>query len=122
MGNCFNRETKPVESNILWIDDNKINKYIKDVESNDGLKIQLFLKVNKAIKYMKKIKFEETKVIISDKLFSEFVITFKENILDMFIAPRILYFQMIKINLLQIIKNIKIEKICIINMGESKIK
>ncbi len=39
MGNCFNRETKPVESNILWIDDNKINKYIKDVESNDGLKI-----------------------------------------------------------------------------------
>ena len=92
MGNCFNRETKPVESNILWIDDNKINKYIKDVESNDGLKIQLFLKVNKAIKYMKKIKFEETKVIISDKLFSEFVITFKENILDMFIAPRIIIF------------------------------
>ena len=92
MGNCFNRETKPVESNIIWIDENKINKYIKDVESIDGLEIKLFLKVNKAIKYMKKIKFEETKVIISDKLFSEFVITFKENILDMFIAPRIIIF------------------------------
>ena len=41
---------------------------------------------------MKYIEFQETKVIISGKLYSEFVKKFKENIIDMCVAPKIIVF------------------------------
>ena len=41
---------------------------------------------------MKYIKFHETKVIVNGKLYSEFVKKFKENIIDMCVAPKIIVF------------------------------
>ena len=41
---------------------------------------------------MKSIKFLETKVIISGRLYSEFVQKFKENIISMYVAPKIIVF------------------------------
>ena len=38
------------------------------------------------------MEFEETKVIISGRLYIDFVKTFKENLIDMCIAPKIIIF------------------------------
>ena len=48
--------------------------------------------LDKAFEYMKYIEFQETKVIVNDKLYPEFVKKFKENIIDMCIAPKIIIF------------------------------
>ena len=83
-------------SNVIWIDSNIDNEentsYAKELESLGSLRLRLFKEVNKAVIYMKYIEFQETKVIISDYFFSEFVKKFKENILDMSIAPKIIVF------------------------------
>ena len=81
---------------IIWIDehlDNEENfQYSKVLESIGLLSFRLFKEVDKAINHMKFIKFYETKVIISGRLYSEFVKKFKENILDMYVAPKIIVF------------------------------
>ena len=41
---------------------------------------------------MKSISFQETKVIISGKLYPEFIRKFKENIIDIYVAPKIIIF------------------------------
>ena len=80
----------------IWIDQNIHNeentKYSKKLESMGLLSLKLFKEVDEAINHMKNINFQETKVIISDSLFSEFVKQFKENIADMFVAPKIIIF------------------------------
>ena len=79
---------------IMWIDSkiyNKENwKYLNKLKANYSL--NLFVSVDEAINEMKKIKFKETKIIISDELYSEFVQNFKYNILNMYIAPKIIIF------------------------------
>ena len=78
--------------NILWIDPD-VHK-----PANETFLIKLplitksFEKINKSIEYLKKIRFQETKIIISGKLYSEFIKNFKENILYMHIAPKIKVF------------------------------
>ena len=78
-----------VYSNILLID-YKADKLLKYLKSKLILNVQVLENVDNAINYMKKIKFEETKVIIIDILFSEFITAFKENLLDMYFAPKII--------------------------------
>ena len=85
----------------IWIDQNVDNpentEYSKELKSIDPLlKVEVFKEINKAIKYMKTIKFDQTKVIISSKLYSEFIQKFKENIRDMCVAPKIIIFTMDK--------------------------
>jgi surface protein len=89
MGNCCVKPTMTlVESKILLIgSDIKLLEYL---ESKLILNVQVLENVDNAINYMKKIKFEETKVIIIDTLFSEFITAFKENLLDMSFAPKII--------------------------------
>ena len=57
----------------IWIDENIDNdentKYLKELESIGLLKYRLFKEIDKAIIHMKYIEFQETKVIISGKLF-----------------------------------------------------
>ena len=76
-----------ITSYTIWIDENVDNeentKYLKELESLGLLNYRLFKKIDKAINHMKYIEFKETKVIISDRLYSEFVNKFKANILDM---------------------------------------
>ena len=80
----------------IWIDENIYNeentKHSKKLESIGLLSLKLFKEVDEAINHMKNINFLETKVIICDSLFSEFVKKFKENIIDMCVAPKIIVF------------------------------
>ena len=80
----------------IWIDENIDNEentiYTKELESMGLLSFRLFKEIDKAINHMKYIEFQETKVIISGKLYNEFVKKFKENIIDMCVAPKIIIF------------------------------
>ena len=81
---------------VIWIDSN-IDKaentaYVNELNQIGSIKLRLFKEVDKAIKHMKMIDFKETKLIVNDNSYSEFVQKFKENIIDMCIAPKIIIF------------------------------
>ena len=80
----------------IWIDGNidseEHNHYSKDLESIGLLSFRLFKQIDEALIFMKSIKFIETKVIIIEKLYSEFIKKLKENIKDFNIAPKIIVF------------------------------
>ena len=78
--------------NILWIDPDVYKPVNITFLSKLPLITKSFEKINKSIEYLKKIRFQETKIIISGKLYSEFIKNFKENILYMYIAPKIKVF------------------------------
>ena len=82
--------------NVIWIDaevDSCLNKiYSKELESMNSLKVKLCKNVPEAINYLKTIQFEETKIIVSGRLYSELVKSFKENILEMYVIPIIIVF------------------------------
>ena len=83
-------------SKIIWLDQ-KVNneenkKFVKELEELGYKNMKLFKKVNEAIEYMKSIQFEETKIIVNERLFSEFINIFKINIKDIFIAPKIIIY------------------------------
>jgi hypothetical protein len=52
----------------------------------------LFSDPKDSINYIKEIKFESTKIIISGELYSEFLNSLKEVIRDIFVAPKIIVF------------------------------
>ena len=83
-------------SYIIWIDESLNNKihniYLEELELLDLLSFRIFTKIDEAINYMKYILFKETKVIIIDRLYSEFVTKFKSNIRDIDVAPKIIIF------------------------------
>ena len=82
--------------NVIWIDSNldneEIKYYINQLKLLGTLKLNSFKDVNQAIKYIKFIEFEETRIILSDSLYSEFINRFKENIVDICISPKIIIF------------------------------
>ena len=82
--------------NIIWIDQNVNSKsfdlYAKDLEAIPSSKLKLLKNTDEAITYLKEIKFEETFVITSGRLYTEFVEKFKENINDMKVIPKIIVF------------------------------
>ena len=83
-------------TNVIWIDPKIQNEenteYKKELEKIGNIKLKCFVKVNDAINHLKTIKFQETKIIISGKIFFEFVQLFQENILDMRVVPKIIIF------------------------------
>ena len=83
-------------SNIIWIDiyiDNEENtKYLKELELLGNFKINCFKFVENAIESIKKINFEQTFIIVSGKLYKDFIEKFKENLKDIYIIPRIIIF------------------------------
>ena len=86
---------------VIWIDryiDNSENtQYYKRLkEKYIELKIITLKKTEEAINLIKKIKFVEIKVILSKSCYFEFVESFKRNILDMYIAPKIIVFTLDK--------------------------
>ena len=90
---------------VLWIDaniDNSENtEYAKELESIGSLRLKLFKNVENAIEQLKYLEFQETKVIISGSFYSDFIQSFKENILKMFVAPKIIVFTKSKENFLK---------------------
>ena len=91
---------------VLWIDANldnqEIQEYIKELKSNGSIRLKLFKNVQSAIEQLKYLEFIKTKIIISGILYSEFVKSFKENILDMYIAPKIIVFTKDKENFIKL--------------------
>ena len=85
MGDCQSiKEKENYEKFIvIWIDpqiDNEENtEYASKFKSMNFLSIKLYKNVNDAIIFMKTIHFEETKIIVSGKLFPELIRSFKEN-------------------------------------------
>ena len=83
-------------TNVIWIDPNIKNeensKYKIELEKIKNIKLKCFKQAKEAINHLKTIKFQETKIIISGKVFFEFVQLFQENILDMCVVPKIIIF------------------------------
>ena len=83
-------------SNVVWIDTNIDNfensGFGKHFKSMKSLKLELLKNINDAIEYLKSIKFEETKIIVSGRLYAPFVQIFKANLVDMCISPKIIVF------------------------------
>ena len=82
--------------NIIWIDPNVHNEenacYLKELEKIQNTKINLFKNVMEALTLIKNIKFSETNIIISGSLYTEFIEKFEENLIDIFIIPKIIIF------------------------------
>ena len=86
-------------SYLIWIDSNihneKNTNYIKEIQSTFIMNIKLFTNVKEAINYIKEIRFESMKVIISGnnlKIYNDFIDIFKKNIKDIYVAPKIILF------------------------------
>ena len=81
---------------LIWIDSNIDNnenvEYQNKIKSLGFTNIKCFKTVEEGIRYIKKIKFEKTKIILSGKLYIEFILTFKKNIRDINIIPKIIIF------------------------------
>ena len=81
---------------VIWVDpqvDNAENKkYLKFMDKFDYLKVRYFKEIKHAIAEIKKIDFEETLIILSGKLYFDFIDIFKENLNDINIIPKILVF------------------------------
>ena len=100
MGTCsdakYRNNERKFKGIIIWIDpniDNYENKsYIQDLISNHSFNLSKYNNVEEAINYMKLLKFMEIKVIISGRFYLEFVKSFKNNILNMYNAPKIIVF------------------------------
>ena len=82
--------------NIIWIDPNvndKENKdYVKELRDLGFLKIKCFNEVEDSIDYIKQIKFETTKIIVSGSFYIYFISKFKENLRVMNVIPEIIIF------------------------------
>ena len=81
---------------IIWVDQEIYNEdnfgYVRELESLGYKKIRLFEKINDAFDYIMKIRFENTKIIVNGRLFSEFINIFKANIKNICVVPKILIF------------------------------
>ena len=96
MGSSCSVPIKAEITNVIWIeseiDKDEIVQYTKDLEKNKSLNLKLFADIDETINYLKKLQFQETKIIVSGSLYTEFVNSFKENIAEMYIAPKIIVF------------------------------
>ena len=85
-----------IMSYAIWIDENIDSEenieYSKELDSLGLINFRTFKEIKDAIIYMKLIQFQETKVIVNGRLYSEFIENFKENILDMCVIPKIIVF------------------------------
>ena len=83
-------------SYVIWIDENIDSEenieYSKKLDSMGLLNFTTFKEIDDAIKHMKLIQFQETKVIIPGRLYSEFIDKFEENITEMCFVPNIIIF------------------------------
>ena len=99
---------------VLWIDSNIDNQenqeYVKELKSIGSLRLKVFKDIGSAIEQLKYIEFQETKIVISDSLYSDLIKGFKENILEMYIAPKIIVFTKNKDNFIKENKDYKDDK------------
>jgi hypothetical protein len=86
------------KTNIVWIDQNVNSKenqsYLnsKVVKEFKNYEIFTFIKVDEGINFLKKLRYTCTYIILSGRLFLNFIESFKQVIKDIFIIPKILIF------------------------------
>ena len=82
--------------NVIWFDENYDSRenieYSKELEVYKNLKIKCFKTVEEGIEYIKKIEFEETSIILSSRLYSDFITNFKNNLEEFKVIPKIIIF------------------------------
>ena len=95
--NSINIINPNINSTIIWIDrhlDSKENVlYIDELTKLDKIEPKTFKNIEDAINHIKTLKFEEIKIIVSGSMYSEFIKNFKNNIRNMYIAPKIIIFR-----------------------------
>ena len=81
---------------IIWIDANINNeentKYAKEIKSYKYFDLHCFNNVEESIEFIMSIRFEETFIIVSGRLYIPFIQKFKENQKNFFIIPKIVIF------------------------------
>ena len=81
--------------NVIWIDENVDNaentRYRKDLNSY-GYNVQCFKSVDEGFKLVESIKFESTKIIISGRLYIQFIKKFIDNLNSLYVIPKIIIF------------------------------
>ena len=84
------------QSYIIWIDPNVDNKentsYLKSLESLGNFIVKSYKNIQESMTQIKSIQFEETYIILSGKLYIEFIDCLKKNLLDINIIPKIMIF------------------------------
>ena len=91
---------------VIWLDqniDNDINRrYAKNLRAMNSIKIlRTYKYINEAITFLKEIRFDETIIIVSGRLYSDLVEKFKENLLGIYIIPKIIVFTSSKASFLE---------------------
>ena len=80
----------------IWIDENidkeEYEDYKKELKALEYIKLDYFETIENGINCLKNIEFEKTKIIISGKLYINFITKFKENIRDILTIPKIIIF------------------------------
>ena len=83
-------------SNVIWIDqyinakDNA--KFRSTLESLGNFNIKYFKDINESMVHLKSIKYEETFIIISGRLYPELIGNLIKNFSDLYIIPKIIVF------------------------------
>ena len=106
----------------IWIDKN-INSpenkvYTKILSSFEFLKsVALFKDVEEAIVYIKHIKFDDTKIIVSGRLYPQLIKKINENISEMYVIPKIIVFTSDRVGFIVYNKDYEKEKNRFYNFG-----
>ena len=95
MGNKTINENQNLK-HLIWIDpyiENEENQsYYKSMKELGFSNIKCFKTTDEGINYIKTIKFESSKIILSGRLYIEFIKKFKENIKNLCLIPKIAVF------------------------------
>ena len=101
------------KTNIIWISSNEnneiIDNYLKELEKSKFYKINLFYSIEESIYKIKKIRFEETIIIVNGDLYIKFIEMFQKNLNSIYIIPKIIIFTNNKEEFIN--KNIEYKKI-----------
>ena len=85
-----------MNSNVIWIDANLDNKentcYIKELKTFSSIRLILCKNIDESIYHLKNIYFQDTKIIVSGRLYSGFIKCFRNNSTDICVAPKIIVF------------------------------
>ena len=85
--------------NVIWIDENVDNfentGYLRELNFL-GYNVKTFKNVDDGLEYVKAIKFESTKIIISGRLYVKFIRKFIDNMNEIFVIPKIIIFTLHK--------------------------
>ena len=107
---------------VIWLDqnvDNDINTiYAKDLRAMNSIELlRTYKNIDEAMTDLKEIRFDETIIIVSGRLYSELVEKFKENLLGLYTIPKIIVFTSSRADFLEFNKDYENETNNFYNFG-----